>query len=112
VNKAESRGATPLYEASQSGHFNIVEALLTRDDINVNQPREDGCNSLIMASHQGHVEVVRLLLSQPDIDLNIKSFGKSALGWAIDQKHNDIVQLLIEAGATMSTPFSLEAKIK
>ena len=86
-------------------HVQIVQTLLTKDGIDVNKPEENGITPLIIATNQGHVAVVRLLLSQPNIDINKIAHNNSALGWATQQNHNDIVQLLTDAGATLPIPF-------
>ena len=52
-----------------------------------------------MASYAGQMEIVSLLLSQPNIQLNQSGRGNSALGWATQNNHTEVVQLLTEAGA-------------
>ena len=53
----------------------------------------------MMASHTGQVEVVRLLFSQPNIDLEKDFDGLTALGIANENNHDEIGQLLKDAGA-------------
>ena len=89
--------------AAQKGHVQIVQTLLTRDDIDVNKHNKKNQTPLNIASDNGHVEVVRLLLSQPNIDLNKKDdWGTTALGIAKEKNHTEVVQLLTEAGAEYS----------
>jgi ankyrin repeat protein len=57
--------------ASYKGHVQIVQTLLTRDDIDVNKPRTtDGCTPLYIAAQNGHVQIVQTLLTRDDIDVN------------------------------------------
>jgi ankyrin repeat protein len=100
VNKPKKDGCTPLFIAAQNGHLKIVQTLLTiRDDIDVNKPHVDGRTPLIMACYDGHMEIVRLLVQQSNIRLNQSGRGNSALGWATQKNHTEIIQLLTEAGA-------------
>ena len=99
VNQPEDDGCTPLFMAAQEGNVQIVQTLLTRDDIDVNKPHVDGRTPLIMACYDGHMEIVRLLVQQSNIRLNQSGRGNSALGWATQKNHTEIIQLLTEAGA-------------
>jgi len=56
--------------ASYKGHVQIVQTLLTRDDIDVNKPTDDGCTPLYIAAQNGHVQIVQTLLTRDDIDVN------------------------------------------
>jgi len=101
VNKPKNTGSTPLWMAAQNGHVQIVQTLLTRDDIDVNKHNNQDATPLFIASYFGKVEVVRLLLSQPNIDINniTTTRGDSALGMATQYNHTEVVQLLTEADA-------------
>jgi len=87
-------------------HINIVKLLLSVEGIDVNHQVGDVPAPLIVASSQGNVEIVRLLLQEPSIDLDKKFKDSSAFYIAIQQDHNEIVQLLTNAGATPSIKFS------
>jgi len=90
VNTQSSTGATPLLQASQNGHVEVVKLLVDHPNIEINLPVHDDCRNgcagrtpLMMASVAGQVDVVRLLLQIPNIDLNKRGVdGQSALGLA------------------------------
>ena len=71
---------TALIWASQKGHTEIVEKLMTRPDIDVNKARTSGRRRALMASQKGHTEIVELM-ARPDIDVNKArtSDGRTAL---------------------------------
>jgi len=71
VNKANTKGATPLYIASYNGHTEFVERLLARGGIDVNKATTtDGFTPLNAASFHGHTAIIELLLARRDIDVN------------------------------------------
>ena len=53
-------GATPLHDASENGHLNVVKFLLA-NDANVNASTIDGETALQVAEFQGHTDIVQLL---------------------------------------------------
>ena len=56
---------TPLYNASQTGHLDVVECLVNAGaDVNMEQPMEKGLTPLHTASSRGHVDIVKYLISQ------------------------------------------------
>ena len=62
VNAAANDGATPLGEASQEGHPEIVKLLLAAG-ADVNAADNDGATPLGLAWQEGHSETVKLLLA-------------------------------------------------
>jgi len=67
-----------------------------------------GGTALIPASERGHVDVVRELLTNSDVDVDhVNNLGWTALLEAIvlsngDERHQQIVQLLVDHGADIS----------
>jgi len=121
----------PLREASRNGHTKVVKALLAAKDINVNQANWDGKtpldiatkknhkeiiqllkdagaqHSLYYASENGDVELVKALLAAKDIDVNQKGWDgrfNTPLDIATKNNHTEIIQLLTNAGASLSRP--------
>jgi len=70
VNVNLSYGETPLWLAAYDGNTKIVEALLRRPDIDVNQVNSLECSPLYIVAQEGKEDVVKLLLERPDIDVN------------------------------------------
>ena len=93
----EVDGTTALYFASQKGHVEVVQLLLARQDVEVNENTHDGATALYIASQKGHIEVVRLLLARQDVDVNSthKYCGFTALIIAAQYGHADVLQLLL-----------------
>ena len=56
--------ASPLFQASQNGHLDIVKVLIEADG-DVNQASNDKYTALGISSQFGNLEIVRLLLHQP-----------------------------------------------
>ena len=68
------------------------------EDVRATDAKGNTC--LIRAAYQGHTDTVRYLLSLPEVDLNHQgSRNRTALHVAVQQKHADVVQVLIDAGA-------------
>jgi ankyrin repeat protein len=91
-----SRLHTPLMMASDEGHKDIVEMLLSsKADVEAKDP--DGQTSLIIAASNGHKDTVEALLSTADVEAKSK-LGCTALMQAARYGHADIVELLINVG--------------
>ncbi len=85
-----------LHSAIENGHENVVRLLLARPDISVNdQPDRKMTAPLTTAAAKGNVEIVRMLLNRPDIDVNIKSNATTALIYAAENGHENVVRLLL-----------------
>lgn len=94
--------------AGASGYLDILKlALSARPNFKIYN--RFGGTALIPAAERGHVEVVRELL-KTDIDVNhVNRLGWTALLEAIilsdgGPRHQDIVQLLVAAGADVNLP--------
>jgi ankyrin repeat protein len=60
-------GTTPLFIACEEDRVKVVNALLARKEIQINQPMIDGATPLIVASYLGNSSLVEVLLSHADI---------------------------------------------
>jgi ankyrin repeat protein len=81
INSQDSYGRTPLMNAADENHINILKLLLSVQNINPNMTNENGETALCLAVRGHHLEAVRLLLVQPDIDVN--------LGCPLSDAHDD-----------------------
>ena len=72
----------------------VVNALLARKEIQINQAEIDGATPLYMACHEGHVKVVKALLTNKEIDINKQFKGWTPLKIAIERGHTEIAALL------------------
>ena len=69
INQADNEGTTPLSMACQFGYMKVVNVLLIRKEIQINQPdNEGGLTPLFAASVNGHVNVVTALLARTEIN--------------------------------------------
>ncbi len=107
--------------AANKGHTEIVRLLL-KAGANPNIKNKHGATALMAAADNGHVDVVKELLDEKsykpnmnviekvynlfsknkaiNIDLNAtNNHGMSALMWAANKGHAEIVRLLLDAGA-------------
>ena len=80
VNTADSRGYTPLHNASERGFSNIVQLLLSaKADISASDKKKN--TPLHFASKNGHFDVLGLLLKAVRPDLT--DYGDLYLSWLV-----------------------------
>ncbi|KAH0537655.1 hypothetical protein FGG08_005568 [Glutinoglossum americanum] len=104
-SKADGNGYSPLDRAVSAGHIEIVSLLL----------RQESCINgadFVRAASFGHTEVVKKLVD-PNAVVNMLEEGDRtlALAAAVERGHTEIVCLLINAGADItSSAFQLAAR--
>jgi ankyrin repeat protein len=77
----------------------VVNKLLARKEIQINQAMNDGGTPLNIACQKGHVKVVKALLANKEIDINKDWKGETPLACAIKKGHTEIAALLQQHGA-------------
>jgi len=90
-------GWTPFYsDACANGYTEIVKLLLNDNRVDINKANNDGKTPFHGACYYGKTEVVKYLLeSGREIDIKKKDKdGKSALDYARQERHIDIVKLI------------------
>jgi ankyrin repeat protein len=98
-NNANSAATAPLMVAAREGKADVVRALLSSNDVNMNIIDAQGNTPLIEAARFGHDDVVRVLVEH-GADLKVKNKeGQTALMLAVRNGHDDVVKRLKEAGA-------------
>jgi uncharacterized protein len=99
VNQVNAQGHTPIMYAAHQGKDQIVKLLVAaKADINAKHSIS-GNTVLIGAVDQGYVSTVKLLI-EAKADINAKNKeNKTALTVAKEKENNDIINLLINAGA-------------
>lgn len=119
------RMPTYLHVAVENGYKDMVKRLLELDDINPNLTADyaDGelfveTTPLHLAIHHSATEIAKLLIDHKDIDVNENGSdpdGLTPLQYALIRKQNQILEMLIAAGAEKLSldkrPFSWEDRI-
>ena len=96
-------GRSPLMFASIKGHLDVVKVLVEAG-AGVRATNNDGDTCLLIAANFGHTETVRYLVGLKDVDVNHQgTYNHTALHSAVDEGHPDVVQVLIDAGASVKT---------
>ena len=103
VDSKTSTGSTPLRVAAHEGHLDIVRCLVESGaDVNA-QINNKSETPLFPACYFGHLSVVTYLINQGaiiDVQGNDLNNGKTALHYAVQMGHLEIVSLLLALGAS------------
>jgi ankyrin repeat protein len=88
-----------LYEAVRKGDAAAVTAALDRG-ADVNAKFRYGMTALFKAAERGNAEVTKVLLDR-GVDVNVKDtfYKATALSWALQNDHFNVVTLLLQKGA-------------
>jgi len=99
VNAEDSEGVTVLMNAVFGRQIEIIEFLIERGaDIHAKSSKGE-CTTLMCASYEGYKEIVELLIENgADVDAK-EGYGRTALMWAEESGHTEIVEILRKAGA-------------
>ena len=99
-------GRSPLLKASECGNLQVVK-MLVKAGAGVCVTDDKGLTCLSLAVAYGHTETVRSLLCMPEVDVNqSNNSGSTSLHHAVAQKHSDVVELLIDAGADIEVKYN------
>ena len=86
----------PLMWAAFTGNMEILQLLLNREDIAINNADVYGTNALMNAAWKGHDKIVKDLLRRQDLDINAKNkAGDNAMMVAVMFGNDEIVKLLL-----------------
>lgn len=95
-------GATPLQRATEFGHENIVELLLSKG-ANPNLAGPDGNTPLMQAAYKGYATIVDLLLAGgANPNVSEQQYGDTPLIMAAWKRNEKVVEKLIRAGANVN----------
>ena len=99
INLRQADGSTALFAATQANFPGIVEALARRG-ADVKLTLFDGTPPLCHAACKGNIEVLKRLLQAPGVQVDQLSQSQAtALFYAAEQGHKQVVELLLENGA-------------
>ena len=91
-----------LYNASGEGWGECKRILQSYPNVNPTGYRGvHGWRALHVACGRGALDVVRMMLQSTNVNINVtNNYGWTSLDCAIDMTHNELVDLLIQNGAT------------
>ena len=110
LDAARAKNAvTALFMAAQEGHVLVVEALV-RAGAYVNEPSDTKSTPLMVASENGHSTIVETLLlagADPTLENNAGVTALHFSSFFLGDSSVDIVNALLDAGATIDAQDSL-----
>ena len=86
-------GLTPLHIAAQQNHVNICRLIL-KNTSEKNPPKEDSLTPLHIAAFCGNLEAFKVLMKESDDKTPIDNGGGTPACYAIQNKHEKIIQYL------------------
>ncbi|MES1911694.1 MAG: hypothetical protein MHM6MM_004089, partial [Cercozoa sp. M6MM] len=119
LNATSHQMQTPLHLATSKGNNAICEMLLLAG-ADVNCRDDDGRTPLVLAAQAGNGFLVQRLVDHICVDMELRdhSFGLTALGFAIVNRHFKIARMLLDAECSVRTrdyagnsPVQLAAKL-
>ncbi|MEQ9403918.1 MAG: ankyrin repeat domain-containing protein [Cyclobacteriaceae bacterium] len=104
TNVRDSDGHTPLTILAQNLNQEMFAKVLGAGG-NINMVDGAGNTPLMVATSTGDISMIRFLFTNNNLDINARNNrGESALMIAKSRGHDEIRQLLIDAGATIQYP--------
>lgn len=105
--KHEDGWQNSLHIAAAKGHDRIARILL-QHNIDCNEKDSDGLTPLIHATIGGYADVVRSLLSHGALIGAVDAQHRSALHWAVLQRREDVLKILLDWCASQQPAIDLE----
>ncbi|KAH7729304.1 ankyrin repeat and KH domain-containing protein mask [Aphelenchoides avenae] len=95
---------TPLYEATQEGHVDVVHFIVQKLRETVEPPTvlKDLNSSLVCAAEGNNVIICNILLENGAQVDSVSKDGRTALMEASKEGHMDVIQFLVERGADVN----------
>ena len=100
-DKGDSNGKTPLFWASDHGHFEMTQCLVEQG-ATLDKANNNGWTPLFIAAAAGHLEVSRFLLEQGADRDKADNCGFTPLHIAAVCGHLEITMLLMSYGADLN----------
>ncbi|XP_067627260.1 KN motif and ankyrin repeat domain-containing protein 2 isoform X2 [Eurosta solidaginis] len=107
VNMVDANGNTAMHYAVSHGNFDVVSILLDSKVCNVNQMNNAGYTCVMLVSlaklkNAAHRTVVERLFQMADVNIRAKKHCQTALMLAVSHCNNEMVELLLAAGADIN----------
>ncbi len=105
-NSQDKQYPTLLMKALRTRNIELAKTLI-RQGVKLNEKNQSGCTPLIFAVTYHYLEIVQELIEQ-SVNLNSITVdsNNSALTISIDKGYNDILSILIDAGANVNHQIS------
>lgn len=97
--KQDSKNASLLYIAAESGDLNTITALLDSKDTNINLQEKTGYTALLIAAARGFTHIVDTLLEHKADPNIVSTSNDTALTSAVEEGHTVIVNSLLKSKA-------------
>lgn len=92
-----------FFAAARAGNAEKVKQLLD-DGFEVNTKTEYGATALCFAAEFGHLEVMKILIARKiDLDAKDTFYNADAMTWALMKDQDEVIALLLKAGAKGET---------
>mmetsp|Transcript_19499 Transcript_19499/g.32463 ORF Transcript_19499/g.32463 Transcript_19499/m.32463 type:complete len:1284 (-) Transcript_19499:297-4148(-) len=110
IQLTDQDGDNALLFAAREGHQAVVKMLLEKSKGDLKDvANADGCTPVMVAAQQGHADVVRLLVSAgAKLNFQESNTYKTALIFAAENKHRDVVSDLCKAHKNLKMDIGLE----
>jgi ankyrin repeat protein len=96
ANNSKQELNDQLYEAVRKGDVAAVTSLLDRG-ADVNAKFRYGATALFKAAERGNAEVTKVLLDRgADVKVKDNFYGATAMTWALDGQHVEVIRLLLK----------------
>lgn len=89
-------GDSALTISAWNGYINIIEALVKRSDLKINQADCRGTTALMNAIHMGHTNIVKILIEHKADINNIDKQQQTILDYALKKNNCDIINVLLD----------------
>lgn len=100
IDSLDEDDRTALWYGAMSGHDKVVKLLLEHG-ASVTAKDRIGWSPLFWAAGYGHTAVVHRLLAEKDLDPALKdSKGRTALSYAVENRHDAVVAVFTERGVS------------
>ncbi|XP_038061724.1 E3 ubiquitin-protein ligase MIB1-like [Patiria miniata] len=102
INAANNKGLTPLHFASNEGHEACVEALLGKQDCDVNYQDSSGNTPLFLAIGKKNKQIILWLINSQRVDLRqVNKRGFNSLHHAVLSENNFAVEAILRKSPSM-----------
>ncbi|NXW58152.1 AKD1B protein, partial [Eurystomus gularis] len=101
LNKPDGKGKKPFLLASEKGHVDMINNLITLK-LFTSEKDKEGNTALHLAAKNGHNEVLEVLLQQWEEINDLNQNGETPFYLSVEGGHKKCAELLLEAGSDIN----------